>query len=171
MHLDVAIKSVKDFLGNLRFTGDGIDYLEDVYIFNVPELGGMSLSGDERKAYFQCLDNLVQAVTKSNSFSRKGLDALLREMLLNARNTEKGSEQLSRDTITQAVRWLRDSLHALPKSYVVYLPVVGLDPECLPVQVGTLVFLRNDSETIESIKEVGLLPENWSSRNGSLWVK
>ena len=135
-------KSVKDFLGNLEFAPDAADYTLSWLVFTQKDQG-ITLSGDERKAYFHCLDNLVGALTKSDLFSRSGVESLLQKSVLLAARSGTGTERLSEGAISSAVNWLRSSLQQSPKSYFVYLPVVGLDPECLPVDVGKLTFLRN----------------------------
>jgi hypothetical protein len=145
VNLEESLKSVSDFFKRLRFGDDGIDPLEGFVSFSDDEGHGMTLSGDERREYDQCLENLVSAAEKNNLFSRRGLESLLQQSLLQAWNREKGQDRLSEERIKQSVKWLRQELNAKPRTYVVYMPVVGLDPGNLPTRVGKLTFHAGDS--------------------------
>ena len=153
MNLQESLNGISGFFKRLRFTDDGLDPLEEFVSFSNDQGHGMMLTGNDRREYAQCLENLVLAAEKKNLFSRKGLESLLQQALLRAWNREKGQEQLSEERIKQSVKWLRQELNASPKTYVVYMPAVGLDPGNLPTRVGKLTFHAGDSEAVDSIKK------------------
>jgi len=153
MQLEAALKSVSDFLSGLTFDSEGVDLLGSFTVFSDHQLGGLTLTGDERIAYFKCLDNLVQAAENGTTFSKRGLESLLQKTILKAWNAEKDTKQIPKERIRAAVGDLRQALKATPKSYLIYLPVLGIDPSDLPLKVGKLTFLPGDSQTLEPIKE------------------
>ena len=152
MQVNDALKSVSAFLKSLRITNEVYDPTEGVTTFSDDQLGGLTLSGKERSEYIKCLDDLVQSVFKQESFSRLGVERLLQTTILKAWNAEEGLEQIHPDRVEQAVIWLRMALRAEPKTYLVYLPVVGIDPSSLPVKVGKVTFLPGDGRTVAAVK-------------------
>ena len=56
------------------------------------------------------------------------------------------------DRIKRAIEWLRDAIRAEPKSYLAYLPLLGIDSSNLPTAVGNVTFLPGDSRTIATMK-------------------
>ena len=158
MQVEDALKVVRDFLKGLRFTDAADDIAFGFTHFSKPQLGGLTLTGDERIAYHRCLNALVKASDselakaikknnpKENSFSRRGLADLLQTAILQAWKGEEGLRELPEERIDAAIKWLRKALAAPAKSYVVYMAAVGIDLRSLPVRIGKLRLVAGDSE-------------------------
>jgi hypothetical protein len=152
MNLDEALKSVADFLKELRFRSGSRDLLQDSTPSADDHLTGVNLGNAESIAYDKCLNDLVKAVEQSGSFSRNGVQKLLQQMLLNAQREAVTLEQVPEATIKAAVKGLRKALTS-QKTYLVYLPVAGIDQNTLPRRIGKLGFFASASDDVAGIRE------------------
>jgi hypothetical protein len=152
MQTNDAIKGFTGFLKRLRFTGEEHDLSDGFTTLIDSQLGGLMLTGSEWNEYVKCIDDMVESVSKQESFSRRGVERLLKTAILKAADGEKVLEQIPEERIRRAVDWLRDAMRAKPKTYLVYLPVVGLDAANLPLKAGKVTFLPGDGRTVASVK-------------------
>jgi hypothetical protein len=149
MQLNEALKRVEAFLKGVRLTDDRPNLLSSLKSFHDNDLGGMVLGGDELVGFNRCVDAVSSAIQGNDTFSRRGVERLLEKALLLAWGKEEGITQFPQQRINGAIDKLKLALRATPSTYFVYLPVVGLAPECLPVGFGRLRFLPNDPYLVE----------------------
>jgi hypothetical protein len=152
MQLNDAIKHFKAFLKGLRFQDEKHDLLEDFMSFSEPNFGTVILSGKERNEFISCVDYIFAATSKQETFSRGGVERLLRNAVLRAVDDKEIVDAIPEHRIDKTVRELREAIQARPHTYLVYLPVVGIDAGNLPVSVGHVTFLAGDNRALSEIK-------------------
>jgi hypothetical protein len=181
MQVEDALKSIVEFLRNLRFGDDDIDISYGFTQFNQSQIGGMILTGNDRSEYIKCLNGLVTAVEdelvkaiyknhpkKDNSFSRKGLEGLLQSTLLKAWNAEEGIQQIPEERIKAAIKWLRQELAAPPRTYLVNMAALGVDRSNLPVRIGKLTFFSSESQAATELRDAASMGLTGSHSDASV---
>jgi hypothetical protein len=145
MKLDTALRGVAEFLKTAQFSAAGSE------IPDRDRLSGFALSDKDRAAYGKCLHNLVLVFETTNSFNRRSLDELLSHTVKEAYAASDPLGHIPDAVIKRCRNDLKKALTSI-KTYLVYLPVVGVDQKSLPSKVGSLEFFPGDGDNIATIK-------------------
>lgn len=152
MQVNEALRAVRAFLKGLGDAEDSEDMFDGFIGFGeVPEQ--ITLSGGKRREYIQCVNNLLESMAKDEKFSRLGLEDLLKQTIRMVWSKESDFDKVTDKQVVRAVDWLRNTLAADAKTYLVYLPILGIDHHNLPQTIGKIRLLSGNTQNITSIKK------------------
>jgi hypothetical protein len=164
-NLSTAIKHFREFLSRVTFSpmeaGIFADSIPTV-LFTRGDLTVL-LRGTDAEEYERCVDELYASVAKSEAFSESSVRNLSADTFaVIFREASNRNDQTFVATTDAAIAHLQQLLESEPLDWEVYIPIEGLAPSGLPLQVGNINFERDCIITLGEIdrKVVALLEKN-----------
>lgn len=142
--LKSALRQLGDFIRSLPDAEDAPTDAAMELMFTF-EGRGLSLNGSEASEYRACLQELYSALSRPELITKKELEKLLQRAIISALTFGEGSQlTVHPPQLSGAIRDLEAALTAAPQKFGVYHPVVGLEKDGLPLEVGLYRFLIFD---------------------------
>jgi hypothetical protein len=154
-----ALEQTRVFLRSLSEANVPTDMLAAELVISDDEKG-ITFSGPEAASFRKCLDALCSAMPRPDFLTKKGTEKLLKNAVLAAIQIEGNQIQVPEAQIKNAIIGLETALTSAAKEFGVYIPVVGLDPDGLPIDIGQYRFMLFDEREYRKFtgSEVGRHP-------------